>query len=175
MTRASLFLLTLILIPTVGSAQNPIVEIGAGLGATATSGEGSSLTGIGVSDQGARFHPTLYASFFAGDALVIEPQFGLAVGSSEGETTTGVYLGGDIGHLFSGPEVSSFLLAGNLGFRSTEESGSDFAVGGKVGYRIPIGTGVALRLEGGYRRWLDSGQNQFRFSIGIGGIIRGSR
>ncbi len=169
MTRTSLFLLTLFLAPTVASAQKPIVELGAGLGVTTESGGDSSLT---------RIRPALIASFFKGDHLVIEPHFGLAIGS---ERSTDVALGGNIGYLFSGPEANSLLLAGHLGFTTDlglptstgGDSSNDFAVGGKVGYRIPIGTGAALRVEGEYRRWLDSGLNEFRVGIGIGWIIRG--
>ena len=171
MTRASLFLLTLFLAPTVASAQKPIVELGAGLGVNTESGGDSSRT---------RIDPTPYASFFKGDHLVIEPLF-LAIRSGEGETPIDFALGGYIGYLFSGREVNSLLLAGHLGFTTdlglttstTGDSSNDFAVGGKVGYRIPIGTSVALRVEGDYRRWLDSGLNQFRAGIGIGWIIRG--
>jgi hypothetical protein len=162
MIRPTYLLIAALLVPT-------------NLGVTIESAGGSNLTQFGVPGQGILGQATMYATFFAGQAVLVEPQLALNVISSEGETATTVGLAGQIGYLFKGAEINSAFIAGGVGFQSVSFGGfseSDFAVGGKVGYRVLVGTSVGVRVEGGYRRWFDSELNEFSFGIGIGGIVR---
>ncbi len=169
-------LLAALLIPTVAAAQEkPLVEIGTNLGLTIQSSGGTTLTQFGIPGQGILGQPIIYATFFAGEAVMVEPQIALNLLSSGGTTLTTVGLGGQAGYLFKGSAVNSPFLAGVLGFQSVSGGGfsdSDFGRGGKGGYRVLVGTSVGVRVEGGYRRWFDSELNVFSFGIGIGGIVR---
>lgn len=179
MTRTIQLLFVVLLTPALGAAQGrPVVEIGTNVGVTVASSGGTTLTHFGVPGQGLLGQPTVYASVFAGASVLVEPQMALNIVSSEGETSTSVGLGGQVGYLFQGASLNSPFIAGALGFQSVSGGGfseSDFGIGGKVGYRVLIGSSVGLRFEGGYRRWFDSDLNEFTFGVAVGGIIRSPR
>ena len=179
MTRMTCALLATLVIPTLAGAQGkPVAEIGTGAGLTIMSSNGESVTRFGLPGHGIAGQPTIYASFFAGKSLFVEPQVSLNILSSDGETLTTIGLGGQVGYLFNGPETNSPFLAAGLGFQSVSaggESDSEVGLGGKVGYRILSGTSLGLRFEAGYRRWFDSKVNEFMVGIGIGGIVHRSQ
>ncbi len=176
MVRRTLLLLATLLMPHFATAQDKaVVEIGTRLGVAIQSSGGSTLTHFGVPGQGILGQPTIYATFFAGSAVLIEPQVAFNLLSSEGETATTVGLGTQLGYLFNGPDVNSAFLAAELSLQTVSSRGSsnsDFALGGTFGYRILAGTSVGVRFEGGYRRWFDSDLNVFTFGMAIGGIVR---
>lgn len=179
MLRMCRALSVVLLIPALAVAQGkPVVEIGTNLGVAIQSGNGASLTHFGIPGQGILGQPTLYASFFAGERLVVEPQVALNILSSDGETATSVGLGGQLGYLFNGPDLNSPFIAAGAAFQSVSGGGfsdSEFGLGGKVGYRLLAGNSVGVRIEAGYRRWLDAELNEFSIGIGIGGIVRRSQ
>ncbi len=176
MSRSTQLLLVGLLVPSLAAAQGKAVaEIGTNLGVGIQSSGGATLTHFGVPGQGILGQPTIYASFFAGDAVLVEPQVALNILSSEGETLTTVGLAGQAGYLFNGAEMNSPFVAGVVAFQAFSGGGAsenDFALGGKVGYRVVVGTSVGVRVEGGYRRWFDTKLNEVTIGVGIGGIVR---
>jgi hypothetical protein len=172
--------LVALVLPTAAVAQGkPVVEIGTNLGLTIEKAHGETLTVFGVPGQGLLGQPTMYASFFAGRKMLVEPQLALRMVHVDGETFTTLGLGGQLAYLTRGSAVNSPFLAGTLGFQSSSGgsggSDSDFGLGAKIGYRTILGSSVGLRFEAGYRRWFDSELNEITIGIGIGGIIHGSR
>lgn len=179
MARTIRIILAALVVPAIAAAQGkPMVEVGTHLGVTIQSVSGSSLTHFGAPGQGILGQPTIYATVFAGDALMLEPQVALNIISGGGSTVTSVGLGADIGYLLKGPTTNSPFIAASGAFQSVSGGGSstsDEAVGAKVGYRILIGSSVGVRVEAGYRRWFDSDINEITAGIGIGGVIHSTR
>lgn len=175
MIRLTRILLAMLLLPAVAAAQEPpVAEIGTNFGLVVQSGGGNTLTHFGVPGQGILGQPTVYATFFAAEAFMVEPQLALNILSGGGTTVTTMGLGGQVGYLFDGPVVNSPFAAGSLQFQSISGGGNstnDVALGGVVGYRIVVGSTVAVRLEAGYHRWFDNHLNEFSFGVGFGGLI----
>ncbi len=175
------FLLAALLIPALAAAQEkPVVEIGTNAGFTILTQDESTVTYIGIPGQGFLRQPSMYASFFTGGPMLIDMQLGLSIASYENGSSTTIGFGGQVGYLFNGPTMNSPFLAAELGVWSAavsngySHSDSDVGIGGKIGYRFLIGRSVGLRLEGGYRRWMDSDLNEFKIGMGLGGIVHGT-
>lgn len=165
-----------LLVPAVSVAQErAVAEVGTNLGITIQDSGGPSLTHFGIPGEGILGQPTIYVSFFPGDALLAEPQVTMNILFSDGNTATTVGLAGFLGYLFSGPEVSSGYLGGMLAFQSVSggrSSVSEIGMGGKVGYRIVAAPGLAVRIEGGFRRWPDADLNEISVGVAVGGVVR---
>lgn len=170
-----ILLAVLLLLPAAAAAQEvPVAEVGTNLGLVVQSGGGSTLTHFGIPGQGILGQPTVYATFFAADVYMIEPQLALNILSGGGSTFTTLGLGGQFGYLFDGPMMNSAFVAGSFQFESVSSSGNssnDVSLGGMFGYRILIGSTAAVRLEAGYHRWFDNHLNEFSFGVGLGALI----
>lgn len=174
MARTTLALLAALAAPARATAQGkPIVEIGTNLGLTVVSSNGESITHFGIPGQGILGQPTIYASFYAGKSLLVEPQVALNIVHVSGETTSTLGFAGQVGYHFKGTGVNSFYLAGNLAVQHSSGGGdsTDEGLGAKIGYRVLAGSSVGIRFEGGYRRWFDSHLNEFTLGMSIGGIL----
>ena len=168
------FLSAAVLVPTLAFAQGkPVVEIGTDLGVTMLTSGGESSTVFNIPGQGILGQPTIRATFFAGRSLTLEPQLALTWVSYDGGTQTRVGLGGQIGYLFKGSTAKSLYVAGSLALLSISEDNSDtdFGLGGKLGVRVPCGSSVGVRFEGGYRRWFNHEINEITLGVGVGGIV----
>jgi len=178
--RAVAFLGAVLLIPLQAMAQGKTVEIGTNAGLTILTGGGATTTGLSVPGAGIGGAANLYASFFGPKAIFIEPSGGLNVAHAAGTTITNFGLAGAVGYLLQpNASVKGAYLAGQAALDYAHAGGAsatDFALGAKVGYRSPIGNSLAVRLEGGFRKWLhDTGAfgTQSEFTIGVGlGIVR---
>lgn len=106
---------------------------------------------------------------------MIEPQLAFSHLSQGSSSLTALGGAVQIGYLFTPAERSSPYAAASVGFQSLSDgtSVSGAALGGSVGYWVRVGTGVAVRFEGHYRRWMGDfdGVNEVGFGIGLGGII----
>ena len=174
MSRMSHIILCALVVPAVAFAQGkPVVEIGTNLGVTVSSANGSTLTHVGVPGGGILGLSTLYATFFAGPSMMVEPQVALNVFSGGGSSITTVALGGQLGYLFKSATENSPFVAASLALQSSSEgTRTDFGAGAKFGYRVLSGSSLGVRFEAGYRRWFDNKLNEISFGIGIGGILR---
>lgn len=176
MRSLSIWVVVAAFVPGLTVAQDrSVAEIGTSLGLTIQSAGGNTLTHFGIPGQGILGQPTIYASIFTRGGLLVEPQVAFNLLSSGGSTVTTVGIAGDLGYLFNGPDASSGYLAGGATLQAVSGGGSsdsEFALGARVGYRAVVGSGLAVRVEGGYRRWLDAELNEFRIGLGIGGVVR---
>lgn len=163
----------LLLFPVTAHAQGPTIEIGSGLGASILT-NGGTLTFIGVPGAGVSGQAPLYASFFFGKGVFVQPEVSFNILSGEGETLTTLGGAGHVGYAFSGAAANSpyASVGGAVQYVNTSlGSDSEFGVGGRAGYRILVNDGFAIGLEGGFRRWFDSDVNEITIAIRLGGIL----
>ena len=86
MRRMSALLVVGLLAPGITLAQNqPVAEIGTNLGVTIQNASGNTLTLVGVPGEGILGQSTLYATFFAGEAVMVEPQLAFNILASGGD------------------------------------------------------------------------------------------
>lgn len=169
-----LAVVVLILVPAVAAAQRSGVEVGTNLGLSVIGADGATATRIGVPGGGMLGQPSIYASFFPGSHMMVQPQVAFHRLSGGGESLTSVGLGGDVGYLLSGARRSSPYLSATGAYQSVGGGGStesDFAAGARIGYRMMMGSNIGMRLETGYRRWFDSDLNELTFGLAVGGIL----
>lgn len=127
---------------------------------------------LGPSNTGS---PSIYVSWFLNERFSFGPEFSLGVNSAEHVSYTSLYLAGR-GAFYSVGEATSgvyVLGRGALWVFSTEISGessseTDFGLGVGLGYRWRMGNGFIVRAECAYRRWIDTGANEFSLLLGLG-------
>jgi hypothetical protein len=167
-------------IPLQALAQGKSVEIGTNAGLTIMTGGGATSTAFGVPGAGVGGIANLYASFFSPKPMFFEPSAGLNVAHATGVTVTNLGLAGTVGYLLKkSATIKGAYVAGDGALDYLHAGGgsaTDFALGGKVGYRCPIGTSLAVRVEGGFRKWLHSSGafgTRSEITIGLGlGVVR---
>jgi len=172
--QRTMTVLALLLIPAVAGAQRNGVEVGTNLGLSVIGADGATATQIGVPGGGMLGQPSIYASFFPGSHMMVQPQVAFQRLSGGGESLTSVGLGGDVGYLLTGARRSSPYVSATGAYQSVGGGGStesDFAAGARIGYRMVVGSNVGMRLETGYRRWFDSSLNEFTVGMAVGGIL----
>ncbi|HKI94430.1 MAG TPA: outer membrane beta-barrel protein [Gemmatimonadales bacterium] len=173
-------LAALALVPTVALAQGrPVAEIGTRLGVTIEHASGSTLTEFGVPGAGILAQPTIYATFFAGPNVFIEPDLAFNLASGGGSTVTTFGAAANLGYLFPTTSNAAPYIAANVGLQAVSGGGTshtEAAIGGRVGYRFVVQRSLALRLEAGYRRWLGSSHlNEITIGIGLGAVIHAAK
>jgi hypothetical protein len=175
---AAVLAMAALLVPAAVQAQGETtIEIGTGIGASILA-NGGTLTHIGAPGAGIVGQAPLYASFFFGRGMMVQPEMSLNILSGGGETLTILGFAGQLGYLFSGPAMNSpyVALSGALQYASGGgDSDSEFAAGARLGYRVRVNQGFAVSLEGGYRRWFDSDLNEITIAIRLGGILTAPR
>lgn len=176
MFRKPIAVVGLMLAGSVAAAQSESqVEVGTMVGVTILSQSGTSLTHIGIPGDGIQASPTLYATFFAGPSVMIEPAIAWTYLSSGGSHLNSLAVSGQLGYLLSPTESASPYLAANVAFQTISDgsSVSGPAVGGAVGYRFKVRNNLAIRLDARYRRWFSDfkGLNEFGIGLGIGAIL----
>jgi len=168
----------------LGSSQalaqgRPLVEIGAGAGLTVAT-DGSTVTMFSVPGAGILGQPAIYASFFTPGGLVIEPSTALNIVHASGSTATTLGLGTMVGHFFQGTARNSAFV-GAVGTLQHLSGGgtndTNYALGARVGYRwVPPGSGLGIRVQGGYQRWLRyGGASEITLGVELGGILHSSK
>ena len=151
------------------------VEVGTAFGVTLSiPDDGDTEVFAGVPGAGTFIgFPSLYATFFATPALMIEPQLYFYYSSLDEEALISPML--QLGYLFK-PEAnaSPYVAINGGGFFFTEGGASNSgAVGAAVGYRFSLSSGAAFRTELLYRRWLGE---YWEFSdlslrLGLGAVL----
>jgi hypothetical protein len=165
--------LLLTLTASTARAQVPRVELGASLFSGAVDSEDDGLTMIGVPSAGfPLIAPGVYASFFLGQRLAIEPQIGLLVLSAGGETEHILNFVGQVDYFVRGLDESSPYVFGTAGVIDFPGSTTLKSVGMGAGYRIPAGDRLTFRVDGRFRHFLDDEGNLVAFSLSIGGLFR---
>jgi len=159
------------------AAQGPgRVEVGASLVNLAIvfpgdEGDKSILFGLPSGSFGL-LSPSVYASVFAGPRFAIEPQVGLLVISSGGQTNHVVNIAGQVDYFWHGSGVSSPYLFGAVGLVAVSDSDTTpKQISGGAGYRMRVGDRLALRIDGRYIHSSDGSGNGLGFNVSIGGVF----
>ena len=161
--------------PAVRAAEQK-VEIGAALTTVMVGIGDNDVTIFGVpSGELEFFNPSVYASFFVGSYLAIEPQLGVQVVSSNGHTEHAANLTGQVDYFVLGSEKSSPYVFGGAGVfdaSGTSVTPKTFSAG--AGYRVPVGDRLAFRFDGHVTHLTEGGGNVIFFAVSIGGGVFGS-
>jgi hypothetical protein len=161
------------------------VELGTRVGFNIVLPEDGSIIGFGIPGGGPAPLGSLFGgassvhvAFFPSEQVMLEPQLSLSVlrvSNGSSETLLNATLASQVAYMFSGASVSSGYLGGNLALTVIDVSGADsendFALGFAVGYRALPTPNVAVRIEGGYRRWLDFELNELNAALIFGIVI----
>lgn len=161
------------LIPALAAAQErPALEIGMKGGLAITqqdiAGETETLKAFNL--------PTgmLYLAFFPSDMIFVEPEFSFDWLSNE-ESITSFGMNAWLNFAPSGVTTNSvfFGVAPSLQWVDFgDDSDSEWGASGRVGYRFIVRESMALRIEAGYTRWLDSEINVFSVQVGVGALLK---
>jgi hypothetical protein len=158
-------------------AAEPKIEVGAALTDVMVGIGSNDVTIFGLpSGELDFFNPSVYASFFVGSHLAIEPQVGVQVISTSGHTSHVANLTGQVDYFVLGTGKSSPYVFGGAGV--VDMSGSSvtpktFSAGG--GYRVPVGDRLAFRFDGHVTHLTEGGDNVIFFAVSIGGVFGSSR
>jgi hypothetical protein len=162
-------------IPAAAQGAGRRVEVGASLvnfmAVFPDQGGKSVLFGVPSGSFGL-LGPSVYAAIFAGPQFAIEPQFGLLVISSGGNTNHVVDLAGQVDYFVYGTTISSPYMFGAVGLVAVSNSDTtpkQVSVGG--GYRMRFGDRLVLRFDGRYTHFTGGDGNGVGFNLSIGGIF----
>lgn len=158
------------------------LELGMRGGMSVVTRDGNSQTIIGLPHSGYLGPPTVYATAFVGERTAIEPQLGIARGSSSfGGSQTLATFGLQLMQFgAANPAVSAspfaFATAGLVNASAGGgHSSTLYQLGGGAGYRTVVRDALGLRVEGRYRRYFfegDAGHHEFSLLLGFGAVLR---
>ena len=176
---ARVVVLTVLITAVGGSIAHAQTEVGASLlGASFLVGDDENVTVVGMptSTFGGSFNPGVYASFFLGPRMAVEPRFSFVFVSFDSESDHALNLTGQFDYFLTGTTQSSMYLFGNGGFIETSGDVNGTTFGAGVGYRIPVGDRLVFRLEGQYMRIMpdsefDEDADALSFTVLIGGVF----
>lgn len=120
--------------------------------------------------------PSIYAIWSPDESFSFGSEFSFGHYGHGEESVTALYLAvRGAFHLRAGGKSDSYLWARGSIFTAEESdySGSasltEYGLGAGLGYRWRVGSGLIVRAEGGYRRWLsDPPVNGFSLLLGLG-------
>jgi hypothetical protein len=160
----------------VSPAYAQQAEVGASLFGVTAILEDDAGTTIGMPTSGVGLlTPGVYASFFLGSRMAVEPRFSfIAVFGDDGE----------FGHILNFTGQFDYFLR-DIGGRAPYlfanggvlEEGGDVDIktaGAGVGFRIPLGGRLVVRMEGQYNRLMSdfADRDIVAFTVSIGGMFR---
>jgi hypothetical protein len=166
------------LVSGASSAQaQPVAEIGASLVSSTIELEDEGVSTLGVPSGGfGILNPGMFASFFVGTHLAIEPQIGLIWASFDGESEHILNFVGQVDYFLRGTTEASpyvFGAAGVVDMSDSDYTPKSFGFG--AGYRIPVGDRLTFRVDGRYTRFTgefeDDDSNALAFTLSIGGVF----
>jgi hypothetical protein len=134
-------------------------------------GDKSVLFGIPSGSFGL-LSPSVYAAIFATPRLAIEPQAGLLLISTGGNTNHVVNIAGQVDYFLDGSAVSSPYVFGGVGLvmiSNADTTPKQF--GGGAGYRILVGDRLVLRIDGRYTHFTAGEGNALGFNFSLGGLF----
>ena len=134
-------------------------------------GDHSVLFGIPSGSYGL-LSPSVYAAIFVTPRFAIEPQAGLLLVSSGGNTNHVVNIAGQVDYFLDGSAVSSPYVFGAVGLVMISNSDTTpKQVGGGAGYRVRVGDRLVLRIDGRFTRFTDGEGNALGFNLSLGGLF----
>ena len=191
------FCLLLFLLPFRGSAQEKPVEFGVDAGAHFVSWDGDdedSYTLIGIPAFSNYGMATVRTGFFLSPRISIEPALSFARLSDDNSSSTLINLFPSVLYHFKDFDrialpyvrVGAGLVYQRSSYDYDGESESDsetqYGIGGGVGVKIPFAETAFVRLEAGFDKWLEKGDEEdyedfaegyrvIKLSVGISAII----
>jgi hypothetical protein len=159
---------------TPASAQG--IEIGTSLFNGTFEAEDDGISAIGIPSGGFGIrNPGLYASFFAGQYVAIEPQLGFVWFSLDGESGHLLNFAGQFDWFPQGAKRSSPYVFASAGVLDAGDDYSPKSFGGGAGYRMLSGERLALRFDVRYTHYTgefaDEDTNAVSFTVSIGGVF----
>ncbi len=132
-----------------------------------------TTTTFGIPSAGlATLSPGLYVSLFAGKHLAIEPQIGLIVISSRGNSEHFLNFAGQADYFLRNSETSSPFVFGNVGVISGFYStGTPKYFSGGIGYRKLVGDRISIRFDGLITHFTDRLGNAVVIGVSLGGVF----
>ncbi|MCH7876578.1 MAG: hypothetical protein IH965_14950 [Gemmatimonadetes bacterium] len=177
MRNALIVLGTALLLPTYAAAQqgDRVAELGTRAVGADILTDGGTLTTVGIPGGGILGSPTIYLMFWPAPNVMVGPELNVNLATNSA-TLTAFGLAGWIGWLATPATPGSFYLAANGAFQFVDLGGfsnTDFGAGAAIGYRYEVlNQHLAIRAEGGYRRWFDSDLNEIVISLKLGLVFR---
>jgi hypothetical protein len=176
---AGVLLLAGVLTATTSTAQaQPSAEVGASLMSATFSLGDEDLSTFGVPSGGfGILNPGVYASFFIGRYVAVEPQLSFSWVSEGDESEYLLNLAGQFDYFFGGTEAPSpyvFGAAGLVKISGNDYTPKSFGFGG--GYRMPVGDRLSFRFDGRWVRYtsefeFEDDLDTLAFTLSIGGIF----
>ena len=162
---------------SLARAEDPKFEIGTSLGSAMISLEKHGGSALGLPSGGLSIvNPGVYASFFAGPSVAIEPQVGLIWASGGGESEHLLNFAGQVDYFIRGVRSRSPYVFGSAGIVDVSHSNTTpKSIGGGIGYRILAGDRLTLRIDGRATHFTERIGNVLAFGVSIGGLFGPSR
>jgi len=156
-------------------AQEKGIEVGTSLMSLMVGFGDGTGTVLGIPSGGfGILNPGLFVSCFVAPKLSIEPQLGLMVFSSEGESAHIANFGAQVNYFTRGSKQNSPYVFGAVGVVSATDAGSTpKTVSGGVGYRMLFGDRLTIRADGRITHFTEGAGNAFGLTISLGGIFGG--
>ena len=155
-------------------AQDRGVELGTSL-ASLMVGFGDNGTGtiLGVPSGGfGILNPGLFVSCFVTPKVAIEPQVGLLVVSSNGDSVHIANVGVQADYFINGTRRSSPYVFGGAGFiHTTDADVTPKSFGAGAGYRAALGDRLTMRVDGRVTHFTEGGGNVFALTVSLGGMF----
>jgi hypothetical protein len=176
MCRTGRSFLALLVLAAVAEAQEPTTdssrnEVGILVGVSVLGAEGNTVTTVAIPGAAGAFGPgALYAARIM-RPWIVEAHFSLNSVSGTGTTDfTQTYLAVQADYLLSRAASGAPYLFANVAtfYFSGDLEGEESMIGAGVGYRLHLKGPFVTRLEGRYRRWLDSDLNEYSVLIAAG-------
>ena len=158
---------------TAACAFDMPFEIGASL-ASVNFGVGhDNTTVVGIPSGGfGVLNPGVYASIFVSKRIAIEPQLGLILVNSSGQSAHVVNFSGQVDVFLKDADRNSPYLLGSAGLvHVSDSSTTPKSIGVGLGYRIRAGDRLSFRFDGRYAHYTDGGGNIVMFGVSIGGLF----
>jgi hypothetical protein len=134
--------------------------------------QGDKSVLFGVPGSYALLSPSVYAAIFATPRVAIEPQAGLLLVSTGGNTNHVVNIAGQVDYFLNGSAVSSPYVFGDVGLVMISNSDTTpKQVGGGAGYRFRLGDRLVLRIDARFTHFTDDQGNALGFNCSLGGIF----
>lgn len=175
-SAGALFLAAALIAAASTVHAQPSAEIGASLMSATFGLDDEGVTTFGVPSGGfGILNPGVYASFFIGNYVAVEPQVGFIWVSVDDESDHLLNFTGQFDYFVSGTGVSSPYLFGTVGVVNvSDEDYTPKSFGLGAGYRTPVGDRLTFRVDGRWVRYTSEfgdDSDALAFTLSIGGIF----